>query len=63
VRDAGGQPLRAAAQVNPGAAIDIEFHDGHVGAMANTEGTAGPPSVGTKSKPRRGGGQGQGSLF
>jgi exodeoxyribonuclease VII large subunit len=70
VRDAGGQTLRSAKAVNAGQNLDIEFHDGHVGAVA----TGGPPGVASQSaklepakaepkpKPRRGG-EGQGSLF
>jgi exodeoxyribonuclease VII large subunit len=79
VRDGAGKPLRAAAQVSAGLALDIEFHDGHVGAVANGE--DGAPRVArttasaetakleaakpetAKPKPRRGGGEGQGNLF
>jgi exodeoxyribonuclease VII large subunit len=72
VRDPAGHPLRSAASVGAGLALDIEFHDGHVGAVAH--GGSGAPRVGTtptpelakpeavKAKPRRGG-EGQGSLF
>jgi exodeoxyribonuclease VII large subunit len=69
VRDGSGTPLRAAAQVSTGLALDIEFHDGHVGAVATGEGiTARPRSASVKpetlkAKSRRGGGEGQGSLF
>jgi exodeoxyribonuclease VII large subunit len=35
VRDAAGLPLRSAAGVTPGAALDIEFADGRVGAVAS----------------------------
>jgi exodeoxyribonuclease VII large subunit len=69
VRDDAGKPLRAAAQVSAGLALDIEFHDGHVGAVASGEGVATAPPAGPakpespKAKPRRGGGDGQGSLF
>ena len=34
VRDGGGRPLRTAAAVQPGMALDIEFADGRVGATA-----------------------------
>ena len=34
VRDGAGQPLREAATVSPGMALDIEFSDGRVGATA-----------------------------
>jgi exodeoxyribonuclease VII large subunit len=33
---ADGLPVRSVAAVAPGAALDIEFHDGHVGATANS---------------------------
>jgi exodeoxyribonuclease VII large subunit len=74
VRDGAGKPLRAAAQVSAGLALDIEFHDGHAGAVAN--GGDGAPRVAqtspkpelakpepAKAKPRKSGGEGQGSLF
>ena len=35
VRDADGTMLRRAEEVRPGAALDIEFADGHVGAHAD----------------------------
>jgi exodeoxyribonuclease VII large subunit len=60
VRDAAGHPLRAAATVSPGMALDIEFADGRVAAIA--DGADGAPKA-TPGKPRRGGGGGQGSLF
>jgi exodeoxyribonuclease VII large subunit len=64
VRDAAGQPLRAAAQVSTGAALEIEFHDGRVGAIANGEGApTSAPKPEPKPKARKGGGEGQGSLF
>ena len=36
VRDGDGQPLRAAAAVQPGMPLDIEFADGRVGATAQS---------------------------
>jgi exodeoxyribonuclease VII large subunit len=51
-----GTPLRSAASVTPGAALDIEFHDGRVGATANDGKTA--------PRPRRPKAKGQqGTLF
>jgi exodeoxyribonuclease VII large subunit len=35
VSDATGEPVRSAAAVPSGAALDIEFHDGHVAAVAS----------------------------
>jgi exodeoxyribonuclease VII large subunit len=35
VRDAAGAPLTAAAEVKPGAAVELEFRDGRVAARAN----------------------------
>jgi len=64
VRDATGQPLRAAAAVSAGMAIEIEFSDGRIGAR-----TAGGPSSdesdteSAKPRARRGPGPGQGDLF
>jgi exodeoxyribonuclease VII large subunit len=68
VRDAEGNPLRAAENVTSGMRLDIEFADGRVAAVADGERTPQPAS---HSKPRlRGGGggggeggSGQGSLF
>ena len=55
VREPGGKPLRSADSVKRGQRIDVEFYDGRVRAVS--EGAA-------PSKPRRrGGGEGQGSLF
>jgi exodeoxyribonuclease VII large subunit len=55
VREPGGKPLRSAESVKRGQHIDVEFYDGRVRAVS--EGAA-------PSKPRRrGGGEGQGSLF
>jgi exodeoxyribonuclease VII large subunit len=41
VRDDGGKPVRSAEAVAPGMRLDIEFGDGHVGAVAES-GTAKP---------------------
>ena len=64
VRDMSGKPLRAAAAVNAGMRLDIEFADGRVGAIAEGDGPHGAtsPKPGTR---RSGGGKGggQGSLF
>ena len=38
VRDASGRPLLRAAEVGPGQALRIEFHDGHVQARAEPRG-------------------------
>ena len=63
VRDGAGQPLRAAAAVSAGMAIEIEFSDGRVGARADDAGDITDDAV-TKPRPRRGGGSsGQGDLF
>ena len=40
VRDADGAMLRRASEVKPGAALDIEFADGHIGAHADPKGSA-----------------------
>jgi len=46
VRVEAGQPLRAAAAVNPGMRLDIEFADGHVGATADGAMTGSAMTVG-----------------
>jgi exodeoxyribonuclease VII large subunit len=65
VRDLAGRPLRQAAAVDPGMAMDIEFFDGHVRASAEqSSGTLAEKPLGAgKSRGRRGGDGGQGSLF
>jgi len=70
VRDGEGHPLRAAAAVSSGMALDIEFADGRVGAVADGAGgktTERAPADSAKpasGKPRKpGGGGSQGSLF
>jgi exodeoxyribonuclease VII large subunit len=40
VRDGNGIPIASAAAVSPGAVLDIEFRDGHVGATADGDGKA-----------------------
>ena len=61
VRDADGNPLKLAAGIRPGDALNIEFADGHVGAVAAGDG---PPRPAARkpagAKPQTGG---QGSLF
>ena len=61
VRDPAGLPLRAAAAVTAGLRLDIEFSDGHVGAVAEAPQAAPPPPP----RPRRRATDdpGQGSLF
>lgn len=73
VRDAAGHPLRAAAAVQSGMSLDIEFADGCVGATANdvrqtrstpaTSAATPPPKPAAKPKKPGGGDPGQGSLF
>jgi exodeoxyribonuclease VII large subunit len=70
VRDLAGRPLRLAAAVEPGTALDIEFFDGHVRAAAERSGGSGGapnperPQGALRSRGRRGGDDGgQGSLF
>src|SRR5712671_4419871 len=64
VRGPESHPLRAAAAVVAGMRLDIEFHDGHVDAVAGNRHDAKPPADAARPKPkRRPGGDGQGSLF
>jgi exodeoxyribonuclease VII large subunit len=66
VRDGAGQPLRIAAAVQPGAALDIEFSDGRVGATAqgSTPIPVSPPFTIRRRRRSSGGSDpGQGSLF
>ena len=68
VRDAADRPLRNVAAIGAGMAIEIEFADGRVGARAETapEPTGQPTQsddTPTKTRGRRGGGPGQGTLF
>jgi exodeoxyribonuclease VII large subunit len=66
VRDGAGLPLRTAAAVSPGMALDIEFADGRVGATAQgvSPRIERPPFTRRNPRNRRGGGgEGQGNLF
>jgi len=66
VRGPDNQPLRTAAGVATGMRLDIEFQDGHVGAIAATGATGQrEPIAALRPRPRRRsfGGEGQGSLF
>ena len=65
VRDAAGQPLRTARAVTPGMRLDIEFTDGRVGAVAEGGGKPArePASAPASALRKKGGGEGQGSLF
>lgn len=58
IRDPKGIPLRAAASVDPGMRLVIEFSDGRVGATADGAGVPAPSKPKSKTK-----GPGQGSLF
>jgi exodeoxyribonuclease VII large subunit len=60
VHDADGTMLRRAEEVRPGAALDIEFADGHVGAHADTRERKLEPDA---KEPRKRGGAKQGTLL
>jgi exodeoxyribonuclease VII large subunit len=62
VRAADGTMLRKASEVKPGAALDIEFADGHVEAHADPRGVKGKGEAEAK-EPRRRSDQKQGSLL
>jgi exodeoxyribonuclease VII large subunit len=62
VRDAAGQPLRAAAAISPGVRLAIEFADGRVGATADGAADVAGAAPAPKEKPRKGP-AGQGNLF
>jgi exodeoxyribonuclease VII large subunit len=62
VRDAAGLPLRTAAAVSAGVAIEIEFADGRIGARADGA-PAERSGEATKPRARRDRGPGQGNLF
>jgi exodeoxyribonuclease VII large subunit len=59
VRDEDGTMVRRASDVKSGAALDIEFADGHVGAHANAR----PRKEGIRKKPCGGESDKQGSLL
>jgi exodeoxyribonuclease VII large subunit len=59
VRDEDGAMVRRAADVGPGAALDIEFADGHVGAHADAR----SHQEGVRKKRRGGDSDKQGSLL
>jgi exodeoxyribonuclease VII large subunit len=64
VRDAAGRPLRTAAAVTAGTAMEIEFVDGRVGARADGRVAAVRPfPAPPKPRSRRDGDPGQGNLF
>jgi exodeoxyribonuclease VII large subunit len=64
VRSEAGRPLRAAAAINPGMRLDIEFADGRVRATAEARALSGPvASEPVVRRKRRGSDPGQGSLF
>ena len=64
VRDAAGQPLRSAAAVVAGTAMEIEFVDGRVGARADGRVSAVKPFPALpRPRSRRDGDPGQGNLF
>ena len=63
VRDPAGPPIRSAAAVTPGKALDIEFSDGRATAVA-TAAHGIPPRRPIRPRSRKyGSGEGQGSLF
>jgi exodeoxyribonuclease VII large subunit len=65
VRDPAGPPIRSAAAISPGQALDIEFSDGRATALA-TAAHGVPVKPRQPIRPRRSrtaGGEGQGSLF
>ncbi|MCL5778033.1 exodeoxyribonuclease VII large subunit [Limibaculum sp. FT325] len=61
VRNGAGQVVTDAAALSAGQPIDIEFRDGHAGAVVDGAGT--PPKAGRKAEPRPAGAGRQGSLF
>ena len=66
VRDGEGHPLRAVAGIGAGTRLDIEFADGHIGAVADGEANPAKPQGSAAPKPRSRGSRGpggQGSLF
>ncbi|HXW25634.1 MAG TPA: exodeoxyribonuclease VII large subunit, partial [Xanthobacteraceae bacterium] len=64
VRGPEGRPLRSVAAVRPGMRLDIEFADGHVGALAQGGQAKPKPEPPLRRRGRRDPGDtGQGSLF
>jgi exodeoxyribonuclease VII large subunit len=64
VRDGGGHPLRSTAAVATGMALDIEFSDGHVAAVAGDARSITPAAPPFRRRRRRSGSdEGQGNLF
>jgi exodeoxyribonuclease VII large subunit len=65
VRDPAGPPIRSAAAVTPGNALDIEFSDGRATAVATAaHGVPVKPRQPIRPRSRKyGSGEGQGSLF
>jgi exodeoxyribonuclease VII large subunit len=59
VRDADGEMVRRASEVTSGAALDIEFADGHVGALADAR----PRKLESERKKKRGDRDKQGTLL
>jgi exodeoxyribonuclease VII large subunit len=63
VRDGTGRPLRNAAAVTTGMALDIEFGDGRVGAIAGDARSITPRPTPVRRRRRSGDVPGQGNLF
>jgi exodeoxyribonuclease VII large subunit len=64
VRGPDAQPLRSVAAVSPGMGLDIEFSDGHVGAVAETRQARAPAAAPLRRRRRRGAtSPDQGNLF
>jgi len=65
VRDPAGPPIRSAAAINPGQALDIEFSDGRATAVATAaHGVPVKPRQPIRPRSRKyGSREGQGSLF
>jgi exodeoxyribonuclease VII large subunit len=64
VRGETGRPMRAAAAVNPGMRLDVEFADGRVRATAEARSLSGPAATEpVRRKARRSSDPGQGTLF
>jgi exodeoxyribonuclease VII large subunit len=62
-RGPGGKPLRNAAAVEIASRFDIEFSDGRVRALAEARSVSPAAESVPPKRRRRGGGEGQGSLF